>query len=361
MLIKRSRPNSVHVDDEAVLRVLEALREGGPSGATKASLRKALSALTVTAGDCSSKALDKKVERCLRSLAEDGAKIERERNEGSAAVRFTLKKGPAWDEHITGEARLALKLAGLTLSQAGTRLWHDKLQVIEEIASGRMSSKDRGLFQQLERVVKVYGGVEDPVLASPEDILEPILEALAKDRLIRIDYLSAGAKTSKTMELVPHALSHDLFSGGAYLMAWNPRRQMPILLRLNRVVSVKVLRQRGVITHPDRLQRAMDYQIGGWASDEEPFEIQIRVWGASWICSILEAPPALKDFEALLEDGGNSLLIRFKANREEGPMRWVLQFGSCAEILEPAHLRQRLREELEESLKAYVHAGPAQP
>jgi predicted DNA-binding transcriptional regulator YafY len=54
-----------------------------------------------------------------------------------------------------------------------------------------------------------------------------------------------------------------------------------------------------------------------------------------------------------MERGGNSLVVRFKANKEEGPVRWILQFGSFAEVLEPQSLRERVREGLKASLNAF--------
>jgi predicted DNA-binding transcriptional regulator YafY len=101
------------------------------------------------------------------------------------------------------------------------------------------------------------------------------------------------------------------------------------------------------------MQRALDYQIGAWACGDPPFEVVARIRGVQWIQSLLEAPPDLKGYDRIVEKGGKSLLVRFKANKEQGPIRWLLQFGCCAEVLEPKALRDRFREELEATLKIY--------
>ncbi len=354
----------VSVDEKAVLLILAELREGGPEGVMKRELRDALAEqaekddpdrLPETDEERLrwSRALDKKVERCLRSLEEDGARIQRVKAPVGRMARFVMKKGPTWDEHVTGEALLALKLAALTLSHTGTQLWHEKLGVIEEIASRHMSNRDRKLFEQMEKAVKVYGGVEDPSVLTLDDLLEPLLRAIETERMVAIEYQAAGASKATTKDYAPKALTHDLFSGGAYLLVWDPRSKSPRQLRLNRIHGVKVLKDRAVITQPEKLQRALDYQIGAWVCGDTPFQVVARIWGAGWINSLQEAPPALHGFDYTVEKGGESMIIRFNANIAEGPLRWLLQFGACAEVLEPPMLKDRMREELEEMMKAY--------
>ncbi len=353
----------VSVDEKSVKRVLEALRDAGKKGCLKAELRKVLAdaqleddpARMPQNEDAESrwhKALDKRVERCLLCLKRDGAKIVRTPGEGRG-VSFVLKKGPAWDENISAEARLALKLASLTLSHSGTALWHEKLEVIERFASNRMSSRDKKLFEQLDQAVKVYGGVDDPVAGTAEDLLAPILDAIQRERMMDIEYQAAGAPKETTLNVAPRAIVHDLFSGGAYLMVWDPKVSQTKGLRLNRISAVKVLKDRAVVQYPEQVQRALDYQIGGWASGEEPFLVKVRIRGRHWISSLREAPPALPEFELQVEAGGKSILVSFKANRTEGPMRWILQFGKRAEVLEPEDLREKMKEELERALEGY--------
>jgi len=353
----------VSVDEGSVRLILTTLREAGPEGALKSALRGTLEKAAMEADHARlpkteaerqrwAKALDKKVERCLRSLTDDGAKIERIQAPAGRLACFVLKRGPKWDEHVTGEARLALKLATLTLSHSGTDLWQEKLELIEELASRHMSNRDRILFDQLEKAVKVYGGVEDPILTG-EDILENLLKALHAKRMVEVEYQRAGDTQARSLRLAPHALTHDIFSGGAYLLAWDPKASAPKQYRLNRMSSVKILREPSVITHPEKMQRALDYQIGAWTCGDPPFEVVVRIKGAGWISSLQEAPPSLRDFESTLDKGGKSLMIRFKANNAEGPIRWLLQFGSCAEVLEPKALRDRVIDELKQALQAY--------
>jgi predicted DNA-binding transcriptional regulator YafY len=323
---------------------LAALRDAGAAGLTKPGLRLGLSG-------AGREVSVKTVERCISKLEEDGARIRKGSRDGERI--YFLEKGPKWDDHVSGAARLALKLASLTLCQSGTLLWQEKLEVIEKVASSHMSNRDRLLFNQLEKAVYVYGGAEDSVESPAAETLEPILEALADRKQILLDYQAAGMRSSKAYELVPYALTHDLFSGGAYLLAWELERAKPLLLRLNRISNVKVSRRWSVIANAEQLQRALKYQIGSWQTDAEPFEVVVRIVGRNWIQALRDSLPALPECRTELEKGGQSMLVKFKANHENGPLRWVLQFGESAEVVAPDFLRQRLREKLRAALDLY--------
>jgi len=331
------------VGRERLREALELLRDAGSRGITRAQLCHGL-------GDASLRSVD----RAIALLEEQGAKLERTRAGSPKILHFRLTKGPTWDEHVSSEARLALRLAALSLSQCGTQLWQDKLETIEELASGRMSSRDRKLFEQLQRAVRVHGGVEDPIESS--EILEPILRALEDSREIEVEYQSAGSKSHDLKNMIPYALTHDLYSGGAFLLVWDPVRRKPLHLRLNRISKVKVLNRPGVITSVETLERAARYQIGGWMSDQEPFEVEVRITGAHWVQSFKEAPPALPEFQSIPAKDGKSMIVKFKANHENGASRWILQFGAAAEVFSPEQLRKNVASQLAEALGRYT--GP---
>lgn len=327
------------VDAERLRKALALLREAGPKGLTKLQLAKKLGGVST-----------RTVDRALGLLEEQGARMERAREGRPAVLHFRLTKGPGWDEHVSGDARMALRLAALTLAQSGTLLWQDKLDMLEGLASAHMSTKDRTLFEALAKAVRVQGGVEDPI--EVPDVLEPILKALQEERELEVDYQAAGAKAATPHRVVPYALTHDLYSGGAFLLVWDPRRQKPIHLRLNRIGRVKV-GPKGMVPDPALLERTARFQIGGWTSEEAPFEVVVRIEGAHWVQAFKEAPPALPDFSSCIAKDGQSAVARFKATHPYGASRWILQLGDAAEVLEPAWLRQEISERLERALGNY--------
>jgi len=327
------------VDRERLRAAVSLLREAGPTGLTKHQFARKLGGVSL-----------RTVDRAIQLLEEQGAKIERLRAGRPSVIHFQLKKGPSWDENISTDARLALRLASLMLAQGGAQLWQEKIETIERLASERMSSRDHRVFQQLQSAVQVQGGVQDPV-ESPE-VLEPILKALEAGKAMRLEYRSAGSAKPKLHEVVPAALTHDLYSGGTFLLVWEPTKRKALNLRLSRILHAKPLKV-AALPDAEAIERASLYQIGGWLSSDEPFEVQVRIEGTNWVQSLKEAPPALPFFDFNPAKDGKSGLATFKANHPSGPGRWILQFGEAAEVLAPEWLRKEIGARLEKALGRY--------
>ncbi|WP_005034828.1 helix-turn-helix transcriptional regulator [Holophaga foetida] len=327
------------VDRERLRLAVQLLREAGPSGLTKHQLARKLGSVSL-----------RTVDRAIQLLEEQGAKVERIRSGRPSVIHFQMKKGPSWDESISTDARLALRLAALMLAQGGAQLWQEKIDAIERLASERMSSRDRRVFHHLQSAVRVQGGVEDPV-ESP-DVLEPILKALETGKSLWVEYRSAASAKPKVHEVIPAALTHDLYSGGAFLLAWEPGKRKALNLRLSRILQAKP-QKAAVMPDPEAIERAAHYQIGGWLSTDEPFEVQVRIEGANWVQSMKEAPPALPDFDFKPAKDGKSAIATFKANHPSGPGRWILQFGEAAEVIAPEWLRTEIAVRLKKALEKY--------
>lgn len=326
------------VDTKRLRKALKLIRESGPKGITRDQLCKGLGGVSL-----------RTVDRAIALMENQGAVIERVRRGNPSRISFVLGKGPSWDEHITSETRLALRLAMMSLAHSGTLAWQSKLEALEDLASERMSTHDKKLFEHLKTAVRVQGGVEDPI-ESPE-VMEPLLRALEGRKEIEVEYQSAG-KAPSLKTVVPYALTHDLFSGGTFLLAFELARRIPLHLRLNRISRVKVGSRMGVVPE-EVLSRAATYQIGGWTSSEPPFQVEARIRGAHWIQAFKEAPPALPDFEAVLAKEGAFVQVRFKANHLNGASRWLLQFGPAAEVLAPPEMRDFVAIQLREAAAQY--------
>lgn len=326
------------VERERLRRTLHLIHEAGPAGITRKALAKAL-------GDVS----DRTVDRALGLLEDQGARFTRERRGQPAVLHFSLEKGPDWDDHISTQARLALRLASLSLSQAATSFMDDRLEVIESLVNEHMSSRDRRLFETLQQSVQVHGGVEDPLEAG--DVLEPILQALEQGRELEVLYRASGQTEAQSRTVVPFKVTLDIFSGGSFLALWDPKDNRAKHFRLCRIQEAKVGRRRGLIGDPTAVKQAAEYQIGGWTTGEAPFQVRARIEGTRWMEHFREAPPALPGFEA--HPGDDQVEVRFLANHLNGAARWLLQFGGMAEVLEPESLRAHVRSELQRALAHY--------
>jgi predicted DNA-binding transcriptional regulator YafY len=331
------RPNGGHlVKPERLQIVLEAIRDAGERGITKAGLARKLGGVAM-----------RTVDRAVQLLEEQGARFGKAREGRPALIHFTLEKAPDWDSRITPHARMALEVALMALEGTATELWFDQLEGLRNLADSHLSTRDRDLFRALQEHVCVRGGADDQ-RALDTKMLTQVLLALGHPegpRELELTYQAASTGRTSARMVVPFTLTHDVFSGGAFLLAWDPAKQEPRHFRLARIEAAKALSRRGLIPDKAPLEQARDLQIGGWFSLASPFRVSVRVGGSNWPQALLDAPPALPEVEVRKEKGG-TVLLSFLATEASGPTRFILQFGADAELLEPRSLRDQVAKTL---------------
>ena len=290
------------------------------------------------------------VDRILAQLRKDFAIIDATTPPGQRTQVYHMTRAPRWDRRISGDTRLALRLAGLALSASGTRQWDGILGVLTSLADERMTEADRQVFQRMEKAVRIQGDVDDPI--EDEKVLEPLLRALEARSLVTLAYRAAGWETSTAIQVVPYTLVHDLFAGSAFLVAWDQDRAQVVHLRLNRIDAVK-LDGRGILgpNALDRLEQAATHQVGGWTGPEPPFEVVVQIRGRHWVQALKDAPPPLPGY--WFEPEGETLKVHFKATHSAGVLRWVLQFGPEAVVLAPPELRDEVAAKVAEMMTLY--------
>lgn len=331
------RPDGGHlVKPERLQAVLEAIRDAGDRGITKAGLARRLGGVAM-----------RTVDRAVQLLEEQGARFGKDRQDRPAVIHFTLEKAPDWDSKITPHARMALEVALMALEGTATELWYDQLEGLRALADSHLSTRDRDLFKALQEHVCVRGGADDQQ-APDTKTLTQVLLALGHPegpRELELTYKAASTGRTSARAVVPFTLTHDVFSGGAFLLAWDPAKLEARHFRLARIVEAKSLPKRGLIPDKGPLEQARDLQIGGWFSPAAPFRVQVRVGGTNWPQALQDAPPALPGITVRKEKGG-TVLLSFQATELSGPTRFILQFGADAEVIEPKTLRDHIAKTL---------------
>jgi predicted DNA-binding transcriptional regulator YafY len=342
--LESPRPDGGHlVKPERLQLVLEAIRNAGEQGITKEGLTRRLGGVAM-----------RTVDRAVQLLEEQGARFSKAREGRPAVIHFTLEKGPDWDSRITPHARMALEVALMALEGTATELWFDQLEGLRKLADSHLSTRDRDLFRALQAHVCVRGGADDQQ-ALDTKMLTQVLLALGHPegpRELELTYKAASTGRTSARTVVPFTLTHDVFSGGAFLLAWDPAKQEPRHFRLARIEEAKALTRRGLIPDKGPLEQARDLQIGGWFSPATPFRVSLRIGGTNWPQALLDAPPALPGITVRKEKGG-MVLLSFQATEISGPTRFILQFGADAKVLEPKELREHLTKTLKAMLAGY--------
>ena len=343
-VLESPRPDGGHlVKPERLQVVLEAIRDAGGRGITKAGLARRL-------GDVAMRTVD----RAIQLLEEQGARFGKGREGRPALIHFTLEKAPDWDSRITPHARMALEVALMALKGTATELWFDQLEGLRTLADSHLSTRDRDFFRALQAHVCVRGGADDQQ-ALDTKMLTQVLLALGHPegpRELELTYKAASTGRTSARTVVPFTLTHDVFSGGAFLLAWDPAKQEPRHFRLARIEEAKALSKRGLIPDKVPMEQARDLQIGGWFSPGAPFRVSVRGGGTYWPQALQDAPPALPGVTVRKEKGG-TVLLSFHATELSGPTRFVLQFGADAEVIEPKALRDHIAKTLKAMTAKY--------
>ncbi|HJV89188.1 MAG TPA: WYL domain-containing protein [Holophagaceae bacterium] len=343
---KAPRPDTENlVAVEVLQQVLDRIRDAGPRGIPKAALAEALDKTPRT------------IDRAIGVLEAQGARFGKERQRvgsGAPVIHFALEKAPSWDSKVTPQARLALEVALLALEGTGSDAWSSPLQSLRELAEQHLSTRDKQLFEQLRDHINVRAAADD---AAPLDreVLLRLFTALGDPtgpREIELDYTAANGRQS-TRTVVPYTLTHDVFSGGAFLLAWDPKKAEPRHFRLHRIEGLRLTGRAGILTDRKLMARARDYQIGGWVSAEAPFEVAVRVTGEGWPAFLRETPPALPEVLVEARKGQPGVMLRFKATEFNAPTRYILQFGADAQVQSPADLKAHVRSVLAAALARY--------
>ena len=211
------RPDGGHlVKPERLQIVLEAIRDAGERGITKAGLSRKLGGVAM-----------RTVDRAVQLLEEQGARFGKAREGRPALIHFTLEKAPDWDSRITPHARMALEVALMALEGTATELWSDPAGgPARTLADSHLSTRDRDLFRALQDHVCVRGGADDQQ-ALDTKMLTQVLLALGHPegpRELELTYKAASTGRTSARTVVPFTLTHDVFSGCAFLLAWERRQ-----------------------------------------------------------------------------------------------------------------------------------------
>jgi proteasome accessory factor C len=189
--------------------------------------------------------------------------------------------------------------------------------------------------QPLDRLRTGLAAVAD---GDPTGIRAVVLAAAAERRRCRIAYAKPAGCDVEEREVEPYVV---VFAGGfSYALGRCVRADDIRAFRLDRIVRAAAGEERFEVPEgfdPDR------YFTGGrlyWAADEAEVVVRYSPRVARWIVERGEAEPQV--------DGG--VVVRHQVADPGWIVRHVLQYGADAELLEPAELRDAVREAAERAL-----------
>ena len=165
---------------------------------------------------------------------------------------------------------------------------------------------------------------------------------------VEIEYFTMSRNETSSRKVDPYRL---IFAEGrSYMMAWCHKRKDILFFRLDRVRSLKVLKQYFDIP-ADFNEAAFLAPMFGIFNDGKPFKVKVRF--SSWVArGIREDRWHTSQTFTDLPDG--SLQLDMEVTGTVDVKRWILSFGKDAEVMEPEHLRQAVAAEAKEMMNTYA-------
>jgi len=174
--------------------------------------------------------------------------------------------------------------------------------------------------------------------------LEVILESIAEQKQVKLNYQSFGAESPSQRKIEPVGIFHE--NGFWYLMAWCHLRQEYRQFRTDRIQTICRLEDAFTKEHgniSDHLERPKE-------NDRNESIVKILVDR-----EIARFMSSGKKFYGLIEERfeGDRVEMTFRTEIDcRGFTRWFMMFADYAEIIEPASFRENVRELAEQILES---------
>ena len=245
--------------------------------------------------------------------------------------------------HLSRNDLVALFLARHALEPLrGTRLERMLTESFSKIADacpGEISIEWHELDEAFS--VKASG-----VLPADVTLFGDLLDAVRACREVNFDYHKLTG--SKPEQRTVHPYHVGQIEHGWYLLAHDPARKAVRTFALQRITNLTLLKTK---FERDPKFNARDHLGGGfgvWSyagEDKRTHEVHIRFEGYAARVVAERLWHSTQAIRKLKPDGS---VIEFQADLSglEEITRWVLSWGSKAQVLGPSELRQRVREEL---------------
>lgn len=257
-------------------------------------------------------------------------------------------------KRVTGEVRHVLEGAPLALAATPTEraalqlAYHALASLTGTTARGALGALSEELATEAKQHVRVRPPHREPIAPNVLASLERAMQAGRRVR-VRARVAKHGGRPT-TYHLDPLAIRSSGLD--PYLDAWAVERGALRTFKIARIEEVEVLAERSD-EHPDvDLDALFASAVKTWQGDETRVRVRIAS-EAAW--SVREYP--LVAGQLVFHEPNGAVIVEADVAGLVEVSRWVLSWGRHAEVLEPAALRERVREELSVALARYGGAA----
>jgi len=188
-------------------------------------------------------------------------------------------------------------------------------------------------------------------------VFERLAKAVLESRELHFSYQKLRDDEPMTRHLQPYHLAE--IDGGWYVIGHDLDRGARRTFAVQRMKSVVLTNKRFARSRDFRLEDHFAGSFGVWSGAEqgkEDYQIRVRFRGfAARIVAERRWHPS-QEVHAVEEDG-SVIDLSMRLSALEDIARWVLGFGSQAEVLEPKELLEKVADELWKAASQYEKKG----
>ncbi len=177
------------------------------------------------------------------------------------------------------------------------------------------------------------------------EIIEQVNEAVLQRRWIRIDYFSMHRKEDSCREVAPYRIW--FFDGSFYMIGYCRLREDVRIFALDRIRRLETTPETFDIPDSFDMDAFMKSSFGVFHGEPVTVKVRFSPDIAGYI-----AEKVWHDSQIIEREKDGSILFSAEVAGTDEIKFWILNWGSKAEVLEPASLREEIRAEA----RAMVHA-----
>ncbi|MGM0498785.1 MAG: helix-turn-helix transcriptional regulator [Bacillota bacterium] len=197
--------------------------------------------------------------------------------------------------------------------------------------------------------IKNYEIISEPFvdLEEHQQKFNLLKEAINNENKILINYYSMSSDQITERKLDPYNLFFN--NGAPYLYAFCHLRGEKRIFRIDRIKDVKITAENFVL--PDDFSLA-DELDNAWGVEQGKAEMEVEVKFSGRAARFVPEYH-WSDQQEIEEIAENEIIFKVKTGSKEEIKKWVLGYGSEAEVLKPAELRKEMKLEIEKMVGNY--------
>ena len=285
------------------------------------------------------------VYRDLDALMYAGFPVVSEKREGRSFYRF-LDSFALGDVPFTPDEVLALAFGEDVLRTLEGTVFHDSIaSALQKIRSALGPE----LQQFLERLGESFRVMPGPHKRYAEfhETIQTLNEAVIAERSVDMRYRTGSSGEVRTRRLDPYRLWYR--RGGLYVIGHDHRSSEIRTFAVERIEALEATTESFEVREDFDFESFTSTAFGVIA---EPAERVVIRFDARWRTYVEEHQ--WHDSQKLRDAPKGGLLLEMHVGGSSELRQWVLSFGSGAEVIEPASLREQIRSELAAATAVYA-------